>query len=44
MKTGVAHVEAFGIKLLLMFVGAFLLGFVVGYEYALHTAGDGYAE
>jgi hypothetical protein len=37
-------VEAIGIKLLLMFVGAFILGFVLGYEYALASAGDGYTE
>jgi hypothetical protein len=27
------------IKLLLMFVGAFLLGFVLGYQYALNEQG-----
>jgi len=37
-------VETIGIKLLLMFVGAFILGFVLGYEYALSSAGDGFAE
>jgi len=41
---GVAHVEAIGIKLLLMFVGAFVLGFVLGYEYALASGGNGCAE
>jgi len=43
-QKGVAHVEAIGIKLLLMFVGAFVLGFVLGYEYALAYGGNGYAE
>jgi hypothetical protein len=37
-------VETIGIKLLLMFVGAFILGFVLGYEYALAYGGNGYAE
>jgi hypothetical protein len=37
-------VEAIGIKLLLMFVGAFILGFVLGYEYALAFGRDGFAE
>jgi len=37
-------VEAIGIKLLLTFVGAFVLGFVLGYQYALASGGDGYAE
>jgi hypothetical protein len=37
-------VDAIGIKLLLMFVGAFILGFVLGYEYGLASAGDGYTE
>jgi hypothetical protein len=37
-------VDAIGIKLLLMFVGAFILGFVLGYEYALASGGNGYAE
>jgi len=41
---GVAHVETIGIKLLLMFVGAFILGFVLGYEYALAYGGNGCAE
>jgi len=27
-----------------MFVGAFILGFVLGYEYALAYGGNGYAE
>jgi hypothetical protein len=27
------------IKLLLMFLGAFLFGFVIGYEYALYEQG-----
>jgi hypothetical protein len=27
------------IKLLLMFLGAFLFGFVLGYQYALHEQG-----
>jgi len=27
------------IKLALMFIGAFLLGFVIGYQYALHEQG-----
>jgi hypothetical protein len=32
-------VDAMTIKLLLMFIGAFLLGFVLGYEYALYEQG-----
>jgi hypothetical protein len=31
--------DAMSIKLILMFVGAFLLGFVLGYEYALYEHG-----
>jgi hypothetical protein len=27
------------IKLLLMFIGAFVLGFVLGYQFALHEQG-----
>jgi hypothetical protein len=43
-QKGVTHVETIGIKLLLMFVGAFILGFVLGYEYALASGGNGCAE
>jgi len=31
--------DAITIKLTLMFVGAFLLGFVVGYQYAMNEQG-----
>jgi hypothetical protein len=31
--------DPMSIKLILMFVGAFLLGFVFGYQYALHEQG-----
>jgi hypothetical protein len=31
--------DAMSIKLMLMFVGAFLLGFVFGYQYALNEQG-----
>jgi hypothetical protein len=31
--------DAITIKLTLMFIGAFLLGFVIGYQYALHEQG-----
>jgi hypothetical protein len=32
-------VDAITIKLILMFIGAFLLGFVVGYQYAMNEQG-----
>ena len=44
MTRGGTHVETTGIKLLLMFVGAFILGFVLGYKYALAYGGNGCAE
>jgi hypothetical protein len=31
--------DAITIKLILMFIGAFLLGFVVGYQYAMNEQG-----
>jgi hypothetical protein len=31
--------DAMTIKLILMFIGAFLLGFVFGYQYALYEQG-----
>ena len=31
--------DAITVKLILMFVGAFLLGFVVGYQYAINEQG-----
>jgi hypothetical protein len=31
--------DAMTIKLILMFIGAFLLGFVFGYQYALNEQG-----
>jgi len=31
--------DPFTIKLLLMFIGAFLLGFAFGYQYALYEQG-----
>ena len=35
----VSSMDAVTIKLGLMFVGAFILGFVIGYQYALHEQG-----
>jgi len=32
-------VDAITIKLILMFIGAFILGFVLGYQYALYEQG-----
>ena len=32
--------DAMTIKLALMFIGAFILGFVVGYQYALNEQGE----
>jgi len=32
-------VDAITIKLFFMFIGAFILGFVFGYQYALHEQG-----
>jgi len=35
----VSSMDAITIKLILMFIGAFLLGFVVGYQYAMNQQG-----
>jgi len=35
----VSSMDAITIKLILMFIGAFLLGFVVGYQYAMNEQG-----
>ena len=32
--------DPFSIKLLLMFIGSFILGFVFGYQYALEEQGS----
>jgi len=34
-----SNMDAITIKLILMFIGAFLLGFVVGYQYAMNEQG-----
>ena len=35
----VSSMDAITIKLILMFIGAFILGFVLGYQYALNEQG-----